>query len=561
MDTDNNSVVRTNSSMGKNYASQVTPPQSPRQGYEVRPKENVTEELNYPPPSLIFVPPIQVIGQPGAKRLLFPTQEQSTGSPNYAQLADIVRANQEEGRRNNAEMRDMFQQIGPGLLAIIEENRRLGYAVETANVQLNNQSREARQFQRSMEEKVNELERQLQQQGVNVGQQLTNVGQQLTTVGEDVKTVGTDVNLGRQENVTNFGKVRQDIDDFKNLAIKNFDELKKLVKTAGKNAVDGCLPLEMSSITEFVNSFLKCLYYFGVFIIYVFGIVAKSYMYLRQKIFEVFKLVFGLQNIIDVGVAFNIIWGFFETLVTITIINTVGVWFGYEEVGFYVCQQAYNLFSTAVILGFQVIWSILIHNPFAQTLFRILEEVGFFTFYNWVMTSLENFKVVWLYLVATARNAKAFGDLGKGWLFGGDGQLILSPRIEAIDIITTQHLTPLLNNYSNSINQMMDYMHSILTGTKDPNLYKYFDTQQSRELANTIQRRISLIENLLITGNVKMLSNDGPTIEEISGGKTRRRRFKKSASRKSVSKKKKKTKQLRRRKYKKGFKSKKSKKY
>ena len=134
-------------------------------------------------------------------------------------------------------------------------------------------------------------------------------------------------------------------------------------------------------------------------------------------------------------------------------------------------------------------------------------------------------------------------------------------KIDFERIITTQQLTPLLNNYSNSINQMMDYMHSILTGTKDPNLYKYFDTQQSRELANTIQRRISLIENLLITGNVKMLSNDGPTIEEISGGKTRRRRFKKSASRKSMSKKKKKTKQLRRRKYKKGLKSKKSKKY
>jgi len=567
-------VIRSSSSpakisLDKIPVRQVTPPQSPgRPAAAVRPMANAEEELSQPPPRLELAIPPPVVQQPGARRALFPQQEEVAQEPMQNQrIDDILRAN-EEGRRTNAELLAMIQALLPAVQAQLEVNQAAADAAEQANQRLLENNREARQFQQQIQAEMSEMREQIRQQGEVVGQGVEGVRQGVEGVRQGVEgvrqgvqQVGQDVNLGRQENVANFGIVRQQIDDFRQVAIDNFNEVKHLIRTAGRNAIDGCLPLQMSSIAEFITTFFRCLYYFGVFIIYVFGMVKNFYMDLRERIITIMLYLFGWAPIPNIDRIIRVIWFLFEAALSVTLIDTIGVYFGYQQVGTTVCIQIFNLLYASVLLLFQTVWFVILNNPVSRTIINILDGVGFFAWCNWIIETMKSIKDGAIAIVAAAQYwaPSASPTAAPTWLArGGSGELALYSGLKISDR-NIEGYGVVLDNFGNNINQMMDYMHSILTGTKDPNLYKYFDNQESRDLAKTIQSRIALIENVIVTGNLKMLSNSGPTIEEI-GGKTRRRSLKKSTNRKSRAKKNKKTKQLRR-KHKKHLKSKKSKKY
>jgi hypothetical protein len=74
----------------------------------------------------------------------------------------------------------------------------------------------------------------------------------------------------------------------------------------------------------------------------------------------------------------------------------------------------------------------------------------------------------------------------------------------------------------------------ILTGKQDPKMQEYFDTKETRDLVNELQRRMSSFETFLTTGTTKMLTS--PRVTELAGGKTRKRYFKKSSKKRKSKK-------------------------
>ena len=546
----------------------VTPP-------PIRPMEQEDQELALQPPvlNLSVIPKLK---KPNGRELLF--QQQQEPPPHNQQLEDkiddILRS-AAAANRTNEELRNMLTALLPVFSLNLETLTNSNNEAEKANAQLSSMRDQNRtqirelgeQFQLQLNQLTAQVQQQgaqigqqLQQQGAQIGQQVQQVGEQVQQVGEQVQQVGQDVNLGRQENVVNFANVRTQIDDFRQLAVANFDDLKVLIRTAGQNAIKGCLPLDMANITEFLNTFFRCLYYFGVFMIYVFGRVKDFYMDLREKIINILLFIVGWAPIPNIDRIIRIIWLLFELSFTITVVNTIGVFFGYTAFATDVCVMVWNLLCAACFMLYQTLMWVVLKNPASQLIIGFLTEIGFFSFCNWILETLKSMKDVFIYLVSAAKSAKAVAGYLPSRFFTG-GQPVSDSSFEVIDKQFDSSVDSsgvVLSAYNNDINKMMTYMHSILTGTKDPNLYKYFDTQESRDLAKDIQRHLSLFLNIVVTGNLKMLTNGtGPTIEEINGGKTRRRRFKKSATRKHRSKRSMKSKRLRRKNKKNHLKSKK----
>ena len=399
-----------------------------------------------------------------------------------------------------------------------------------------------------------------------VGENVADVGQNVLKVRADVREVGQEVALGRRENTFNFdiarkqivdfrAAIKKQIEEFRDLTVANFNDVKHLIREAGKNATDGCIPFDTSTVLNFIISLLTCIYYFILFIIKIIQIVWPYYQAFRNGVLEILFNLAGWAPIPNIDRIIRIIWTSFEAALLITLINRVGVFFGCQAVASWICIEVFNLCKTAVVLLFQTIWYVIKFNPASQTIIEILDGVGFFTFSEWLISIIVSIKDGWLLLVA------GVDKIGKLKMWGGVNEVVLhsSPTVkdrnsDEYSLTVTDRkiddFSIILTTYSNNINQIMSYVRGILNGTQDPTLYKYFDTEESKKLGKIIQSRILLIENLVVTGNLKMLSEgqklDEPTIEEIDGGRTRRRRLKKLSNRKSRSKKNRKSKRSRR---------------
>jgi uncharacterized protein YoxC len=531
------------------------------------------------------------------------------------QTIEELRRQNRDTSRTNEELRLMLQTLLPAVYGQIETVDTIAGTTEETQAQTRQGNENVRNFERTLYEQIDVLkeqnaimQRQLTElseqgkqentkvraavqgvgaavqgvgaavegvgaavQGVGaavqgVGENVADVGQNVLKTRAEVREVGKEVALGRRENTFNFDiarkqivdfreAIKKQIEEFRDLTVANFNDVKRLIREAGKNATDGCIPLDTSTVLNFIKSLFTCIWYFLVFIGKIILIVWPYYKAFRDGILEILFNLAGWAPIPNIDRIIRIIWMSFEAALLITLINRVGVFFGCKAVASWICIGLFDWCKAGVVLLFQTIWYVIKFNPASQTIIDILDGVGFFTWSTWLLSILEGIKDGWLLLVA------GVDKIGKFNMWGGVNEVVLhsSPTITARNryesslTVTDRQIDEfsiILATYSNNINQIMSYVRGILNGTQDPTLYKYFDTEESKEIGKIIQSRILLIENLVVTGNLKMLSDgqklDGPTIEEIDGGRTRRRRFKKLSNRKSRSKKTKKSKRLRR---------------
>jgi hypothetical protein len=364
-----------------------------------------------------------------------------------------------------------------------------------------------------------------------VGQEVQQVGQEVQQVKGAVQQVGVDVNLGRQENVVNFDRVRTQISEFRDLTMTNFNEMKTLIQQAGRNAIDGCLPIEIGNLEKFLNTFFRCAYYFGVYIIYLLSHTRTFYMQFRETIINGLVLIFGWVPIPNIDKVLRTLWFLFEIAIVITLINTIGTFFGYAQITKSVCQAVFTAIKTTIYTGFQLIFWLLLNNPVTtEIIVPLLESIGFFDAFNWLMATLETIRQQWLALVGWAETAQQAQEQAGEWAAwaglkgGAPKDLVLYKGVSVLD---NKSYYTTMNNYENDINNMMAYMHTILKGKQDPRMQKYFDTKETRDLVNELQRRMSSFETFLTTGTTKMLTS--PRVTELGGGKTRKRYFKKSS--------------------------------
>jgi len=517
-----------------------------------RPMANEADELALPPPVLDLRPitpfPIPEGHTKRREALLPPILEQGVQVQDHAAQIEELLAAARDARRDNAALQQMLMQLLPAMGTQMEDLRAGVAQAEDNNAQVREFQVENRALFAALGERLQvelgdireqlaQQQQQIKAQGQEVQGAVQQVGQEVQQVKGAVQQVGVDVNLGRQENVANFDRVRTQISDFRDLTITNFNDMKTLIQQAGRNAIDGCLPLEIGNLEKFLNTFFRCLYYFGVYIIYLLSHTRTFYMKFRETIINALVLIFGWIPIPNIDKVLRTLWFLFEIAIVITLINTIGTFFGYAQITKSVCQAVFTAIKVTIYTGFQLILWLLLNNPVTtEIIVPLLESIGFFDAFNWLMAVLETIRQQWLTLVGWAETAQQAQEQAGEWaawagLKGGAPKDLVSLKdlvlYKGVSVLDNKSYDTTMNNYENNINNMMAYMHTILKGKQDPNMQKYFDTPTTRELVNELQRRMSSFETFLTTGTTKMLTS--PRVTELDGGKTRKRYFKKSS--------------------------------
>jgi hypothetical protein len=527
-------------------------------GDEIRPLPDFGDEIHLEPPRIdLSIPPAIANSIPPLSETRENKKSLLDESPMSLNIDKILKE-AEDAKRSNMELKALLVNLLPAMSQQLETNTSIIAELESNNTILKESKIQHRKDMETMvkitQNQIDILTQKLEEQGQQVKDLLQQVGQdvqgatqdiklvtqEVKQVGENVIQTRADVNLGRQENITNFASVKTQINDFQDLAIANFNDLKKIIKEAGTNAISGCLPIKTGNFQQVINSILRCFYYFGVFMIYLFKNCKDFYFDLREKFLTFMSVLFGWVPLPNLDKMIRLIWLFFEICFTITLINTIGNFFGFPTIATDVCVMAFALLKTSVLLFFQTIWWIILNNPITQSiLIPLLRELGIFSLFNWIMVKLSEVETFWNYIMYMANAGKGW----KNWVIGNKGGgandiMVLQPRFLSVtgNLDTTYSMT--LNNYGKNINEMMSYMHSILTNNNlDPKFYDYFNNPQTIEVAKNIQEQISLIENIFITGSLPILNKSIPSIQEITGGKIKGMYSKKKLTKKNKSKK------------------------
>jgi hypothetical protein len=516
-----------------------------------RPMADEAAELARQPPVLDLrpIPPFVIpVGHAEQLIQLAPERHQQNVQDHAAQIEELLAAAR-DARRDNAALQQMLMQLLPAMGAQMEDLRAGVAQAEDNNAQVRGFQVENRALFAALGERLQvelgdirgqlaQQQKQIETQGQQIQGAVQQVGQDVQQVQGAVQQVGVDVNLGRAENVANFDRVRMQISEFRDLTITNFNDMKTLIREAGRNAIDGCLPLEIGNLEKFLNTFFRCLYYFGVFMIYIFSQTRVFYMKFRETIINGLVLIFGWIPIPNIDKVLRTLWFLFEIAIVITLINTIGTFFGYAQITKVACQAVFTAIKITIYTGFQLILFIALNNPLTtEIIIPLLESIGFFDLFNWTMATLETLRQQWLTLVGWAETAQQAQEQAGEWAAwaglkgGAPKDLVLYKGVSVLD---NKSYDTTIDNYGNNINNMMAYMHMILTGKQDPKMQEYFDTKETRDLVNELQRRMSSFETFLTTGTTKMLTS--PRVTELAGGKTRKRYFKKSSKKRKSKK-------------------------
>jgi hypothetical protein len=118
----------------------------------------------------------------------------------------------------------------------------------------------------------------------------------------------------------------------------------------------------------------------------------------------------GIIPIPNIEHLIRLLWFFIELCTVITVLNTVGVFFGYQMIVKDTVQMvAVMLKATLWSIYNTIIWAIT-NNPATQNVFvPILREMGFFEFYKWMCSGFDSVSMVWTTLVSwgkTTQNAR-----------------------------------------------------------------------------------------------------------------------------------------------------------
>jgi hypothetical protein len=360
------------------------------------------------------------------------------------------------------------------------------------------------------------------QLGTQISNAETNITSAVNVVGDDVKEVKTNVKDVQTSVNTGFLNLTNQINDFREEA------LLKLSKITN-DSISNCQPLKIfssQSFTEFLYNFFKCLYYFGLLIINIFNGIKNVYMFFRSAVLKLLKSTIGIVPIINNML--DSLFIFMELNVFIVLVNTIGVFFGCEQIVAEVFDKCYYYFFYILTKIYQlVLWSLIKSPVTTNIIMPLLNQIKFFERYEFFMshmTTLYNSLVVVAGFSSRVSSYNPFNGGGKRNSksrnkYGGADDVLLS-------------LSPNKVN----INQLMNYMYSILNKSKpiDAEMIAYFDTPETRELAIQMQKNISSFSNLLLNFNstTQLPSTSNATIEELNGGK-RKRRKRQSKRRKS----------------------------
>lgn len=458
--------------------------------------------------------------------------------------------------KNNEETKDMLTSlanetvnIGEGVSQMVDTTAdNLAVSMDTKNSirQMQEQFKQMMDIINTQQQQIAQLTLTMEKGLGGVASAVTGVGEQVKEVGKDVKGVGEDVKeVGKD--VKEVGKdVKSVISNIQVLTEKTmaeFGDLKSRISNASQQAQDGCLPINFNTPSTVANSILNCIWRFIVFVGIVLVEAKNFYMAFRTWGLAWTDLTLGSISIVGrLDVMFRLFWFFFEMCVVITLVNTIGVYFGYPKIAIQTIELVMGLLVSSFWILYNFITFIVLSNPATQMMKNVLDDLGINAIFNTAMSGITTFIkamkgfMAWFSGGSSKRKTrksrkprksrkshKSYKSYKK--FRGGNTSLALTQSsFDVINsILNDPNTTLLLDTYKGFINGMVFNIYNVVVlKVPNPELTNYILNNQDKLLKITTHN-ISQIENGAMT-NIGLSDR----VEELEGGKRRKKHYKKT---------------------------------
>lgn len=324
---------------------------------------------------------------------------------------------------------------------------------------------------------------------------------------EEVKGItGTILTEGREHH----RDLKDRIVEFREAAMDRFADLKRHIQDLARQQ-QTCLPLDLSSITAALNSFLRCLYFFCIAIINGFLLLKQYYMWLRTQILDAFVYSFSWIPIPNIDKCLTIMFICIESMIWITLIDTIGVFFGYEKVGTKLLMFLGTLLVDSITALLDIIIWAIENNPITKILKKTYEELVknnlWVKYFDETTTSIKEF----FYSLLDIMNwidgyRKSMGSGWGSWGLRGGSQIEIANLKGGSDYIISMKEINIKN-----INKMMDIVYRALEHKLSTSELKMLEEhlmqKETKIICEKLLHFFSMFTTLIITGKVKYPSS------------------------------------------------------
>jgi len=326
---------------------------------------------------------------------------------------------------------------------------------------------------------------------------------------EEVKSItGTILTEGREHH----RDLKDRIVEFREAAMEKFADLKRHIQDLARYQ-QTCLPLDLSSITAALNSFLRCLYFFCLAVINGFLLLKQYYMWLRMQILDAFVYSFSWIPIPNIDKCLTVIFICIESMIWITLIDTIGEFFGYEKVGTKVLMFLGTLLVDSITALLDIIIWAIKNNPISQILKSTYQELvksnSWVKYFDETTTSIKEFFYSLFDIMNWVDSYRK--SMGTGWgswgLRGGSISHAGIANLKGGSDYTTSMKEINIRN----INKMMDIVYRALEHKLSTSELKMLEEHIMKKETKVICEKLlyffSMFTSLIITGKVKYPSS------------------------------------------------------